>query len=308
MSSSETFVASWVTFCVRRCCSSLSFTRKSTSSSVIPEVLRNCWYCLSFGKTCFFWSSSAFRSSAGFTSMPRLSASCWTHSPWIRNCMTSCLSWSYSLLHCFLSASSVGFFWPSGAGVFDLAATHFSKSGGSGTAAWPPCCCDWPLTAMVIHLSNSSCVMVESPTLATAPVGTLLPQPARATRPSAAAARAKRECVKARIIAKRRRRVANENSAPLRFVFRFRGDLKNRLGGGHDRSEALLGLVRKPHAHRLAPRLVDRLRHALTQRLGAARVELDRRDRHALGREPDRPRPGAAELDARVLEEDEVVE
>ena len=52
--------------------------------------------------------------------------------------MTSRLIASYSVLHCFFSASSVGFFWPFGTGVFALAATHFSKSGGSGTAAVPP--------------------------------------------------------------------------------------------------------------------------------------------------------------------------
>src|SRR5919108_1400538 len=304
MSSSETFVASWVTFCVRRCCSSLSFTRKSMLSSVIPEVLRNCWYCLSFWKTCFFWSSSAFRSSAGFTSMPRSSASCWTHSPWIRNCMTSRLRVSYSLLHCFLSASSLGFFWPFGTGVFDFAATHFSKSGGSGTAAAAPGCCDWPFTAIVIHLSNSSCVMVESPTFATAPAGTLLPQPARATRPRRAAARASRECVKARVMAERRRRVANEVSD----AGRFRRDLENRLRGGHNGRETIARLVREAHPDGLAARLVDRLRHPLAQRLRPPRVELDRRDRHALGGEADGARPGAAELDPGVLQADEVVE
>src|SRR5829696_4651390 len=157
--------------------------------------------------------------------------------------MTLRLSWSYSLLHCFFSASSVGFFWPFGTGVFDFAATHCSKSGGSGTAASPPCCCDWPRTAISIHLSNSSCVIVESPTLATAPVGTSLPQPARIATPRRAAATASRECVKARVMAKRRRRVANENRATLRLVFRLRGDLENRLGGAHDGPEALTGVV-----------------------------------------------------------------
>src|SRR5688572_25333850 len=233
----------------------------------MPEVSRNCWYCLSFGKTCFFWSSSAFFSSAGFTSTPRLSASCWTHSPWMRNCMTSRLSVSYSVLHCFLSASSVGFFCPCGTGCFCFAATHFSKSGGSGTAvAAPPGCCDWPRTAIVIHLSNSSCVIVESPTLATAPVGTSLPQPARITTPRTAAATTSRECVKARVMAKRRRRVANEISV----LRRFRRDLENRLGGGHDRPEALVGLLGQPHADGLAAGFVHGLGQALAQRLGPA--------------------------------------
>ena len=114
--------------------------------------------------------------------------------------MTSRLSVSYSLLHCFLSASSEGFCWPFGTGVFFFAATHASKSGGFGTAEAPPADCDWPFTAMPIHLSNSSCVMVESPTLATAPAGTSLPQPESATSPRRAAARAHRVSVKARVI------------------------------------------------------------------------------------------------------------
>src|SRR4029453_8199345 len=287
MSSSETFCASWVTFCVSRCCSSFSLTRKSTSSSVMPEVFRNCWYCLSFGKTAFFSSSSAFWSSACLTLTPRFSASCVTHSPWIRNCMTWRLSVSYSFLHCFFSSSAVGFFWSFGTGVFCFAATHFSKSGGSGAVDAAPPCWDWPRTAMSIHLSNSSCVMVESPTFATAPAGTLLPQPARATRPRTAAARTSRDCVKARVMAGRRRRVANGKRATLRFVFRFRSHLEDGLGGRHDSSEALLGLVWQAHANRLAAGLVERLRHSLPQRLRPARVELDRRDRHAAAGEVD---------------------
>ena len=182
----------------------------------MPEVFRNCWYCLSFGKTCFFWSSSAFWSSASLTFTPRFSASCWTHSPWIRNCMTSRLSVSYSLLHCFLSASSEGFCWPFGTGVFFFAATHASKSGGFGTAEAPPEDCDWPFTAMPIHLSNSSCVMVESPTLATAPAGTSLPQPESATSPRRAAARAHRVSVKARVIRKAAAKGSERNPSVLK--------------------------------------------------------------------------------------------
>ena len=52
--------------------------------------------------------------------------------------MTSFSSWSYSCLHCFLSAESDGVLCPSGAGVFFFAATHLVKSGGSGTAVDPP--------------------------------------------------------------------------------------------------------------------------------------------------------------------------
>ena len=88
--------------------------------------------------------------------------------------MTSRLSVSYSVLHCFLSAASVCLPWPSGAGVFFLAATHFVKSGGSGTTAVAPCA--WLLTAVSTHLSNSSWVIVSSPTLATAFGGTSFPQ------------------------------------------------------------------------------------------------------------------------------------
>src|SRR5215212_11320430 len=241
MSESETFLASWVTFWVSRCWSSLSFTRNRTSCSVMPEVFRNCLYCLSFGNTCFFWSSSAFCSSASLILTPRASASCWTHSPWIRNCMTSRLSVSYSLLHCFSSASSDGFCWPFGTGGFFFAATQASKSGGFGTADDPPPDCDWPLTAIAIHLSNSSWVIVESPTLATAPAGTSLPQPDSTHRPRRTAAKAVRDSVNARFIAKRRRRVANEFRVSLRFVFRFRRDLEDRLGGGDHGSEPLIG-------------------------------------------------------------------
>src|SRR5262245_43385703 len=96
--------------------------------------------------------------------------------------------------------------------------------------------------------------------------------------------------------------------AALSFVFRFRRDLENRLRGGDHRAEALIRLLREPDAHGLAARLVHRVGHSLAQRLRTARVELDRRDRHALAGEAHRLRPGAAELDARVLEPDEVVE
>src|SRR5215212_3277031 len=270
MSLSVTFVASSVTFCVRRCWSSFSFTRKSTSFWVMPEVSRNCLYCLSFGKTCFFWSSSAFCSSASLILMPRFAASCWTHSPWIRNCMTSRLSVSYSLLHCFFIWSSVGCFCPFGTGVFFFAATQASKSGGFGTAEAPPPDCAWPLTAIAIHLSNSSCVIVESPTSATAPAGTLLPQPDSANSPRRVAARASRDSLMARVVAKRARRVANGKCISLSFVFRFGGHLENRLRGAHHRPEALVSLVQQAHAHGLAARLVHRFGYALAERLSPA--------------------------------------
>ena len=117
MSSSLTFVASWVTFCVSFCCSSLSLTRKRMSSSDMPELLMNSLYALSVGKACFFWSSKDFFTDASLTSTPCSSASCSTHSAWIRNSMTSRLSVSYSCSHCFLSAASDCFFWPFGSGA-----------------------------------------------------------------------------------------------------------------------------------------------------------------------------------------------
>jgi hypothetical protein len=43
----------------------------------------------------------------------------------------------------------------------------------------------WPLTAVLSHLSNSSWVTVVSPTFATAPGGTSLPQPAMSVAPTA---------------------------------------------------------------------------------------------------------------------------
>ena len=89
--------------------------------------------------------------------------------------MTSVLSVSYSVWHCFLSVASLGRCWPLGTGSFFLAATHFSKSGGSGTAA-APLPWAWPWEAVLSHLSNSSWVIVSSPTVATAPEGTSLPQ------------------------------------------------------------------------------------------------------------------------------------
>ena len=82
----------------------------------------------------------------------------------------------------------MGFGWPCATGTFCLAATHFVKSGGSGTAAVPPGCA-WPLAAVFSHLSNSSWLIVESPTLATAPVGTSFPQPANAAAPTPASAK-----------------------------------------------------------------------------------------------------------------------
>ena len=49
--------------------------------------------------------------------------------------MTSRLSVSYSCSHCFLSAASDCCFWPFGQRASFFAATHFVKSGGSGTTA-----------------------------------------------------------------------------------------------------------------------------------------------------------------------------
>ncbi len=101
--------------------------------------------------------------------------------------MTSCLSCSYCCLHCFLSAASLGLAPPWGWGCFFKAATHFSKSGGSGTADAPPWPC--PFAAFLNQRSNSFLVITASPTLATPLAGTSLPQPDT----SATAARAAKE-------------------------------------------------------------------------------------------------------------------
>src|SRR3954463_11541398 len=141
------------------------------SVSLMPELLRKRWYALSFGKACFFWSSNDRLTSASETLIPSFPASCWTHWAWIRNCMTSPLSWSYCCLHCFFSWASLGFLVPLGAGCDLSDVTQLANVGGSGTGALPPW--DWPCDAVLSHLSKSALLITVSPTVATAFEGTL---------------------------------------------------------------------------------------------------------------------------------------
>src|SRR3954468_16265168 len=159
------------------------------SVSLMPELLRKRWYALSFGKACFFWSSNDRLTSASATLIPSFPASCWTHWAWIRNCMTSPLSWSYCCLHCFFSWASLGCFAPLGVGCDFWADTQRVKLGGSGAEPCPPRDC--PCDAVLSHLSKSALLIVVSPTVATALGGTSLPQPVIRAPPSVRAARAK---------------------------------------------------------------------------------------------------------------------
>ncbi len=71
----------------------------------------------------------------------------------------------------------MGFVWPFGHRGLLLGRHALREVGRIGHGGLPPACA-WPLAAVLSHLSNSAWLIVESPTLATAPVGTSLPQPA----------------------------------------------------------------------------------------------------------------------------------
>src|SRR4051812_40538222 len=101
--------------------------------------------------------------SASETLMPWCSASCSTHWPWIRNCITSPLIWSYWLLHWSFSFACEGRLAPFGSGCLCSAATQLANWGGSGAAAPAPCA--WLLDAVRYHLSKSCLGIVVSPTL-----------------------------------------------------------------------------------------------------------------------------------------------
>ena len=99
--------------------------------------------------------------------------------------MTSLLSWSYCWPALLLELRRrTACRAPLGVGCFLSAATHFVKSGGSGTRRLPPCA--WPAAALVSQRSNSFLVIVESPTLATELEGTSSPQPATTAAPATA--------------------------------------------------------------------------------------------------------------------------
>src|SRR3954465_7522706 len=87
-----------------------------------------------------------------------------------------------------------------------------------------------------------------------------------------------------------------------------RGDTQDRLGRPDQRREARDRLIRHPNGHRAAARLVDRLGQLRAPRLGALRVELDRRDPQPALAESDCGRARPAQLDASILELDEVLE
>ena len=80
---------------------------------------------------------------------------------------------------------------------------HSVYSGGLGIDASPPWA--WPAAAFFSQRSNSSLVMVESPTLATALAGRLFPQPATAAAqtPARATAASERTGVKREVIWKK---------------------------------------------------------------------------------------------------------
>src|SRR4051794_11452204 len=75
-----------------------------------------------------------------------------------------------------------------------------------------------------------------------------------------------------------------------------------------DCGEAVLGGIGNSQRELRLARLVQRLGDLLLQALGALGVEIDRRDGEPAAAERHRPRPGLAELDARLLERDEVLE
>ena len=148
---------------------------------------------------------------------------------------------SYCCLHWVLNWAVVGLGWPlAGLGAaFCFSATHAAKSGGSGTlalAAWAPV---WPadeIAATCIQWLNWVLVMDSSPTRATAFPGTLSPQAARETGRISAAASA----VTVRSLGIGRARVAiRALSAPQRRSRGFARDGEQRIGGPHDRREAL---------------------------------------------------------------------
>src|SRR3954471_2307761 len=77
------------------------------------------------------------------------------------------------------------------------------------------------------------------------------------------------------------------------------------VGRADDRGEALGGVVRHADGELRAAGLVQRARDLLAQLLCPHRVELDGRHREPVAAERDRAGPGRAELDARLLEQEE---
>src|SRR5438105_2059486 len=96
---------------------------------------------------------------------------------WSRRPVYCCLHWALSWLVLGLDA-------PFGTGSLFFPAIQRVKLGGSGTAAWPTGCPGWPAACCrevaASQWLNSALVIEVSPTLATEPAGTSLPQPAMA--------------------------------------------------------------------------------------------------------------------------------
>src|SRR4051794_36702709 len=299
-----------------------TLTWKRMSFRDIPDVLRNCWKSLSFGNDCFFCWSNRLRTSWSVTLMFWSAASPWTHSAWMSRPSVWARRSLYSVAHCFLSAASVTLGWPCGAFgvVLRFAATHFWKSGGSGTTtAWPGTC--WlDFAVMASHFSKRDLVIGWSPTSATELPGTPPPQATR-TVPEMSSARSAAVMRAARVT--RPARLATGGSSVRKGSVGVRppatsggdgrlgalgDDREQRVGGLHDGREALLRVVRDPYGELRAARLVEPAGHELAHPLGARRVELDGGHGQPALAEGDRPDAGAAELDPRLLERDEVLE
>src|SRR3954466_4370285 len=75
-----------------------------------------------------------------------------------------------------------------------------------------------------------------------------------------------------------------------------------------DRRKAVFGGIGNSQRELRLARLVERLGDLLLQALGAFGVEIDRRDGAPAAAERHRPPAGLAELDAGLLERDEVLE
>src|SRR5436190_23781663 len=99
-----------------------------------------------------------------------------------------------------------------------------------------------------------------------------------------------------------------QDGAEVRPLCRLSCHGQQLVGGAEDRREALLRVVGNADGELRLAGLVERAREVLAELLRAHGVELDRRDREPAALEGDRLRAGLAELDARLLEGDEVAE
>src|SRR4051794_22656323 len=293
-----------------------TLTWKRMSFRDIPDVLRNCWKSLSFGNDCFFCWSNRLRTSWSVTLMFCSAASPWTHSAWMSRPSVWARRSLYSVAHCFLSAASVTLGWPFGAFgvVLRFAATHLSKSGGSGTTtAWPGTC--WLDFAVIAsHFSKRDLVIGSSPTWATELPGTPPPHAAR-TVPEMSSARSAAVMRAARVT--RPARLATGGSSARKGSVWASGsrssgrdgrpsaigdDREESVGGPDHGREPLVGVVGHADGELRATRLVEGAGHELAQSLGPHGVELDGRDGEAALAERCGLHPGPAELDPCLLE------